>query len=368
MSDAAQNLSRRNLLRGAGAFGAISVLAACTSNEAEPEPEATSAAAAATAETSDSATSDTATEAAAQESGPAVTIGFSAPAADHGWIAAVTDNAAKAAESFDDVTFVATEGTNDVGQQISQVETLINQGVDVLAILPFDGAALTEVAQSAMEAGIPVVNIDRIFNSPQAYRAYIGGDNYGMGVSAGNYIGQRLTDEGVESPVIAEIAGIDNLPLTQARSQGFADALDGFGLSVTARQAAEFTVESGQQVTANLLQAESQIDAIWNHDDDQGIGVLAAIEAADRDEFFMVGGAGSANAMREIEEGNSVLEATVLYSPTMAGSGINMARLIAQGKGMDSLVELQVPASVTTFSAVVTAENVEQYLPLGFES
>ncbi len=363
MSDAPQNLSRRNLLRGAGAFGAISVLAACTSNEAEPEPAATTAAAA-----TGEATGDTSTEAVAQDSGPAVTIGFSAPAADHGWIAAVTDNAAKAAESFDDVTFVATEGTNDVNDQIAQVETLINQGVDVLAILPFDGAALTDVATQAMEAGIPVVNIDRIFDSPQAYRSYIGGDNYGMGVSAGNYIGQRLTDEGVENPVIAEIAGIDNLPLTQARSQGFADALDTYGFSVTARQAAEFTVESGQQVTANLLQAEGEIDAIWNHDDDQGIGVLAAIDEAGRDEFFMVGGAGSANAMREIQEGNSVLEATVLYSPTMAGSGINMARLIAQGKGMDSLVELEVPASITTFSAVVTADNVEEYLPLGFES
>lgn len=363
MSDAPQNLSRRNLLRGAGAFGAMSVLAACTSNEASPDPSESTAAGTAAA-----ATSDTSTEAAAQESGPAVTIGFTAPAADHGWIAAVTNNAIAAADAWDDVTLEATEGTNDVNSQIAQVETLINQGVDVLAILPFDGAALTEVAQSAMDAGIPVVNIDRVFDSPLAYRTYVGGDNYGMGVSAGHYIGQRLTDEGVENPVIAEIAGIDNLPLTQARSQGFADALDTYGFSVTARQAAEFTVESGQQVTSNLLQAEPAIDAIWNHDDDQGVGVLAAIESAGRDEFFMVGGAGSANAMRSIQAGDTPLVATVLYSPTMAGTGINLARLIAQGRGMDSLVEEDVPASITTFSAVVTADNVDNYLPLGFES
>ncbi|MBY5163857.1 substrate-binding domain-containing protein [Salsipaludibacter albus] len=362
MTDAAQNLSRRNLLRGVGAFGAMSVIAACTSNEASDDAATTAAA------TTAAATGDTETEAAAQEEGPAVTIGFSAPEADHGWIAAVTDNAAAAAEQFGDVTFEATEGTNDVNQQISQVETLINGGVDVLAILPFDGAALTEIAQQAMDAGIPVVNIDRIFDSPLAYRTYIGGDNYGMGVSAGNFIGQRLTDEGVDSPVIAEIAGIDQLPLTQARSQGFADALEGYGFSVTARQAAEFTVESGQQVTANLLQAEPEIDAIWNHDDDQGVGVLAAINEAGRNEFFMVGGAGSANAMREIQSGESVLVATVLYSPTMAGSGINLARLIAQNKGMSDLVELAVPASITTFSATVTADNVEEYLPYGFES
>lgn len=355
--------SRSKLMRGLGVASAAVLIAACTSNTATDD-EPTASEATEVAETTAAAGDD----GASAESGPDVTIGFSAPAADHGWIAAITENAQTAADEFDDVTLEVTEGTNDVNQQISQVETLINQGVDALAILPFDGAALTEVAQSAMDAGIPVVNIDRIFDSPLAYRAYVGGDNYGMGVSAGNFIGQRLTDEGVSDPVIAEIAGIDQLPLTQARSQGFADALDTFGFTVTARQAAEFTVESGQQVAANLLQAEPAIDALWNHDDDQGVGVLAAIEEAGRDEFFMVGGAGSANAMRAIQEGNSVLVATVLYSPTMAGTGVNMARLIAQGKGMPSLVELEVPASLTTYSATVDADNVEEYLPLGFES
>ena len=44
------------------------------------------------------------------------------------------------------------------------------------------------------DAGIEVVNVDRVFASPFAYRTYIGGDNYGMGVSAGTYIGQKLKD------------------------------------------------------------------------------------------------------------------------------------------------------------------------------
>jgi ribose transport system substrate-binding protein len=365
MTDAPHHLSRRNLLRGVGAATVIGTLAACTSNETSTDTATTSAAATSAAAATGGGGGGDSEPA---EAGPAVTIGFTAPQADHGWIAAITNNAQAAADSMDDVTLEVTEGTNDVNQQISQVETLINSGVDSLVILPFDGAALTEVATSAMNAGIPVVNLDRIFSSPLAYRTWIGGDNYGMGVSAGNYIAARMQDQGVSDPVIAEIAGIDNLPLTQDRSQGFADALEQAGFQVSARQAAEFTVESGQAVTANLLQAESQIDAIWNHDDDQGIGVLAAIEEAGRDEFFMVGGAGSANAMRAIQEGNSVLEATVLYSPTMASSAVMLARLIAQDSGMSNLQELEVPASITTYSATVTADNVDQYLPLGFES
>ncbi len=68
-------------------------------------------------------------------------------------------------------------------------------------------------------------------------------------------------------------------------------------------------------MAANLLQAAPKIDALWNHDDDQGIGVLAAIKQAGRNEFFMVGGAGSANAMRDIKADNTVLKATVIYQP-----------------------------------------------------
>ena len=48
---------------------------------------------------------------------------------------------------------------------------------------------------------------------------------------------------------------------------------------------------------ANLLQAAPKLDALWNHDDDQGIGVLAAIQQAGRSEFVMVGGAGLAIVM-----------------------------------------------------------------------
>jgi ribose transport system substrate-binding protein len=181
-------------------------------------------------------------------------------------------------------------------------------------------------------------------------------------------VAEQLKAKGVSNPVIVEIAGIDSLQLTQDRSRGFKETLAKSGFSVTARQAAQFTVESGQSVAANLLQAQPKIDAMWNHDDDQGIGVLAAITQAKRSEFFMVGGAGSANAMREIKKGTGVLKATVTYSPTMASSAVALARLIAQEKGLSDLVEKQVPKSITLASETITKDNVDKYLTLGFES
>ncbi len=300
------------------------------------------------------------------DTGDTVTIGFSAPAADHGWMAQITEAARSEADGYDDVELVVAEGTNDVSAQIAQVETFINDGVDAIVLLPFDGAALTPIALEAMGAGIPVINVDREFDDPDAARVTILGDNYGMGVSAGQYICSQLEDQ--PDAVVAEVAGIDSLPLTQERSQGFADALADCGLDVDNRVAAEFTVESGEEVTANLLQAAPQIDAIWNHDDDQGIGVLAAITNAGRDEFFMVGGAGSANAMRSIQAGDSVLQATVIYPASQAADGVRLARLVAQGKALSDLIDVEVPRQITLAAPVVTADNVDQYIDSAFES
>ena len=134
------------------------------------------------------------------------------------------------------------------------------------------------------------------------------------------------------------------------------------------RVAADFTVQGGEAAAANLLQAAPQLDAIWNHDDDQGVGVLAAIENAGRDEFFMVGGAGSKNVMEAIKADNTVLKATVIYPSTQAADGIKLARLLVQGKSMSDLVEVEVPRKVQLYAPVVTKENVDQYLPSAFES
>ena len=334
---------------------AVLSLAACTSNDAGDDD-------------SDSGSSGTSAAPAGSndESGDKVVIGFSAPAADHGWMGSITESAENVADQYDDVELRVAEGTNDVSVQISQVETFINDKVDAIVLLPFDGAAMTPVALKAMAAGIPVINVDREFDDPNAARVTVLGDNYGMGVSAGAYVCEQA--DGNQDAVVAEIAGIDSLPLTQDRSQGFEDALAECGLDVDARVAAEFTVESGSDVTEQLLQKESKIDFLWNHDDDQGVGVLAAIENAGRDEFTMIGGAGSKNAMELIQSGDSVLKATVIYPSTQAADGIKLARLLVQGKSMSDLVEVEVPRTVQLYAPVVTADNVDQYIDTAFES
>jgi ribose transport system substrate-binding protein len=319
----------RRLLTTTGVLAVAGALVVgCTSNEPEDESDDGNGAA---AENGDEATSGN------DEPGDTVTMGFSGPLADHGWLAAVNSSAEEEAAKYDDIDLRVAEATNDANLQISQIETFINEGVDAIVLLPTDGAQLTDVAIRAMEAGIVVVNVDREFSSPFAARATVLGDNYGMGVSAGTYACTLIEENDISDPVIAEN-----------------------------RVAAEFTVESGEEQASNLLQAAPELDIVWNHDDDQGVGVKQAFDNAGRDEFSFIGGAGSCNAMQWIQDGE--MEATVLYPPTQAADGIKLARLIAQNKGMSDLVQVEVPRRVVLNAPVVTADNVDEYTELCFES
>ncbi len=340
------------------AAAALGLVAGCTSNV----PQATETAA-------PPATSQPAPAGPAEGNdapGDNVTIGLSAPAADHGWMGAITSAAVAEAGKFSDVTLDHPQGTNDVNAQIAQIETFINNKVDAIVVLPFDGEAMTDIALKAMAAGIPVINVDREFSSSFAARTTILGDNYGMGLSTGTYLCEVLG--GKSDAIIGEIQGIANLKLTQDRSQGFADALAKCGMKVSHQVEALFTVESGEEAAQQLLQAAPKLDAVWNHDDDQGIGVMAAFNASGRDEFIMVGGAGSADMMEMIKADNTVVKATTVYPSTQAADGIRLARLLAQGKALSDLVELEVPRQIMLYAPVVTKENVDQFLPSAFRS
>jgi ribose transport system substrate-binding protein len=299
------------------------------------------------------------------EDGGPVTIAFSAPGADHGWLAAITENAEAEAEELDDVEFVLLEGTNDSAAQVAQVEQLIAEDPDVLVILPHEGEPLTPVATEAMEQGIPVVNVDREFSTEGAYRTWIGGDNYGIGVSAANFIAQQLDCQGN----VVEIQGLAGISVTEQRTAGFADTIEqlcGGGIRIVAQQPADFLPDKGLTVMETILQAEPEIDAVYTHDDDMAEGVVSAIENAGReDEMILTGAGGSRAAMERIQEGG-LYAATFLYNPSMSASAVRVARLIALGEGFEELVEPEVPSRIELPATTVTQDNVDDLIDLGF--
>ncbi|HVL96500.1 MAG TPA: substrate-binding domain-containing protein [Solirubrobacteraceae bacterium] len=297
--------------------------------------------------------------------GGKIKIAFSAPGADHGWMAAITENARDEAEELGDVELVTTEGVTDSAAQADQIETLINQKPDALVVLPNEGDALTPVALKATAAGIPVVNVDREFTELGAYRLLITGDNYGIGWQAGNYFADQLKCEGN----VVEIQGISGISVTEQRTQGFEDAIqqrcDG-GIRIVASQPADFLPDKGLSVMENILQAQKDIDAVYTHDDDMAEGVVSAIENANReDEMFLTGAGGSKAAMDRIEAGG-LYRATFLYNPSMSASAIRLARLIVRGEGLEELAEPEVPSKIQVPATTVTKDNVADVKELGF--
>ena len=298
-------------------------------------------------------------------SGEKIKMIASVPPTDHGWLGAISKNAQAAADEFDDVDFQLLQAA-DADSQAQQIQQAIAQKPDVLVVLPQDGAALTPIAQQAEAAGIPVVNIDRLFTAPDAATATILGDNYQIGVLAANYIADELKCQGN----VVEIQGLAGISVTTDRSKGFTDTLekkcpDG-GIKIVASQPGDFNPDKGLTVMENILQAQDKIDAVYTHDDDMAQGVVQAIRNAGReDEMFLTGVGGSQDAMDQIKEGG-LYRATFLYNPNMAATAVNMARLLALGQGFNELVPPEVPRQLIVPAAVVTKDNVADYEQYAF--
>ena len=367
--------SRSKYLRLAAVLPIVVAAAACGGDDDDTADDTTEATAdEGTADETAEATGDEATgeeatvedtvEVTQDDVGETVTIVASVPPADHGWLGQIAAKAQEAADSHSDVEFRLLEAA-DADSQASQLQTVINEAPDALVVLPYDGDQLTPIAEAAMAAGIPVVNVDRLFATPEAARATILGDNYDIGVKAARFIAGQLDCSGN----VVEIQGIAGISVTTDRSQGFADTIEaecGDGIEIIAQQPADFTPDLGLQVMEAILQANDQIDAVYTHDDDMAEGVVAAIENAGRqDEMILTGAGGSCTAFDRIEAGG-LYAATFLYSPTMAGSAVNMARLIAQGRGFSDLVEPEVPSLVVVPPTEVNADTVGDLRELCF--
>ena len=356
---------RHKALRVGAVVPLVIALAACSGDDDDAAEEPAAEEPAAEEPAAEEPATDDTVEVTQDDTGETVSIVASVPPTDHGWLGQIAAKAQEAADSHSDVEIRLLEAA-DADSQASQIQTVINEMPDALVVLPYDGDALTPIAEAAMAAGIPVINVDRLFATREAARATILGDNYDIGVKAARFIAERLGCEGN----VVEIQGIAGISVTDDRSAGFADTLEaecGDGITIVAQQPADFNPDLGLQVMEAILQANADIDAVYTHDDDMAEGVVAAIQNAGREgEMFLTGAGGSCTAFDQIEAGG-LYAATYLYSPTMAGSAVNMARLIAQGKGFADLIEPEVPSHIVVPPSEVTQDNVADMRDLCFE-
>ena len=81
---------------------------------------------------------------------------------------------------------------DDVQMQVSQIENMIAQGVDVLVIASIDSVALTGVEAQAKAAGIPIIAYDRLLMQTDAVTYYASFDNEGVGRAIAEYVEKKL--------------------------------------------------------------------------------------------------------------------------------------------------------------------------------
>ena len=89
---------------------------------------------------------------------------------------------------------------NDIPTQVSQIETMIADGCEVLVIASIDGDSLGTVLAQAKEAGIPVIAYDRLIMNSDAVTYYATFDNWLVGVKQGEFIRDALKLDEAEGP------------------------------------------------------------------------------------------------------------------------------------------------------------------------
>ena len=71
---------------------------------------------------------------------------------------------------------------DDIPTQVSQLEAMLTKGAKALIIAAIDGTQLTDVLQSAKDAGVPVISYDRLIRDSENVDYYATFDNFKVGV------------------------------------------------------------------------------------------------------------------------------------------------------------------------------------------
>ncbi|MDV7766023.1 ribose ABC transporter substrate-binding protein RbsB [Peribacillus sp. CSMR9] len=230
------------------------------------------------------------------------------------------------------------DAQDDTAKQISGIEDLILQKVDVLLVNPTDSAAISSAVKDANDEGIPVITIDRSSDEGDI-ETFIASDNVAGGEMAAEYLVKELG----EKAKVVELEGVSGASATRERGKGFHNIADK-QLDVLTSQTAEFDRTKGLNVMENILQGNKDIQAVFAHNDEMALGAIEAIKAAGKD-IIVVGFDGNDDALKEVENGE--LKATIAQQPALIGEeAVNAAEKILKGEKVDE--KISVPLKLVT--------------------
>jgi ribose transport system substrate-binding protein len=262
-------------------------------------------------------------------------IGLSISTLNNPFFVSLKEGAEKEAKA-QGADIITVDSQNDSAKQVSDIEDLIQKGVNVLIVNPTDSDAVKAAIESANNANIPVITVDRSANGGTVV-SHIASDNVAGGKMAGEFILEKLGKKGK----IVELEGIPGSSAARERGEGFHKAIDGVaGIKVVAKQAADFDRAKGLSVMENILQANKDIQAVFAHNDEMALGALQAIEAAGLKNVIVVGFDATDDAVKAVNDGK--MAATVAQKPAEIGKkGVETAMNVYMKKSVDKFIPVQ---------------------------
>lgn len=310
---------------------------------------------------SDSGTTDSASP--SESGGTDANIAAVIKGLDNPFFQAMEDGInAQAQESGAQVEIQAATSITDTTGQAEKLTTVAQQDFNCFVVNPISGTNLVQALAPIAAEGTPIVNIDSPIDADAAAEAditpatYIGTDNKEAGGKAGQYMIDQIS-----SGQVALVGGIAGDVTSQARLDGFTEAVDGT-LDIVQTVAADWERQKALTAATDIMQANPDLKGFFAANDDMGLGIARAVANAGKTgEIAVISVDGNQDALEAVKAGD--LTATVAQYPYEIGAlGVQACEAVLAGQ--------DIPDNVVSPTALVTAENAEQAIsafPAPFE-
>jgi len=249
------------------------------------------------------------------------------------------------AEALGGITVIESDGQDSTPKQTADVETAIVQGVDGIVISPREVDAMAPALQQAVDAGIPVVTIDRRVDNVPGILAHVGADNVKGGEAQGELIMSLFPD----GATIINLQGTPGASPAIDRNKGLHNVLDQHAdkYKFVFEQTANFRRADGLSVTESALGGmDAPPDVIVAGNDDMIFGAIEALKARNLTDVVTIGFDALPEALVQVRDGT--LTATVEQFPGGQSRGAvdALVKYLRDGTQPEPLV-LLTPITIT---------------------
>lgn len=262
-------------------------------------------------------------------------IGMVVSTLDNPFFVNLKDGAEKKAQELG-YELIVVDSQNDSSKELSNVEDLLQKGVETIILNPVDSDAVKSSILQANLQDIPVITLDRKSNGGDV-SCHIASDNIRGGEMAAEFIKEKMGGKGK----VAELQGVTGASATRDRGEGFHNIVDGDNnINVVFSQPADFDRQKGLTVTENMIQSNNDIQAVFAHNDEMALGAVKALGIAGMKDCIVVGFDGGEDAINSVDAGE--MTATVAQQPDLMGKiAIENAQKLINGESVEKEINAE---------------------------